>query len=502
MAIRVALGASRGRLARQLLTESVLIGLLGGAAGILVAFVGVPALLALAPAGRIPRIDEVQVNGWVLSFTLVISLVTGILFGVVPAQSGARREPHEALGQGTRLVGGPHQRLRAAFVTAEIALALVLLTGAGLMIKSFILMRSLDTGYDARRVVTMAVDLPSIAYPDATRIQAFHTALLERLARIPGVGAVGAVSFRPMGGMGIMGDFQVEGPSPLPHGYSVDKPTVSSGYFNALGIRLFGGRDFTAADRAGAPGVVVISESVARRVWPGREAVGKRISMSDHPGPRDWLTVIGVVADVVQDAQLSRHSTLYLPYLQTTAAFFINHMTFVVRQRPASGSVAPAMRAALRDIDPAVPAQALQTMDQSLRDTIAEPVFQMRLLATFALLALLLAALGTYGVLTYDVTERTREVAVRVALGAARTDVLRLIVGEAARLVVSGGVIGLVGAVALTRLLRTLLFGVAPIDPATFLIAPLVLGIVALLAAAVPARRAAGVDPMVALRSE
>ncbi|HKE92492.1 MAG TPA: ABC transporter permease, partial [Gemmatimonadales bacterium] len=379
MAVRVALGASRGRIARQLLTESVLIALIGGALGILVAFAGVRALLAMAPAGRIPRIGEVQMNGWVLLFTLAVSVITGILFGVVPARSGARREPHEALGQGMRLVGGPHHRLRSIFVTGEIALALILLTGAGLMIKSFLIMRSLDIGYDASRVVTMAVDLPSIAYPDAARIQAFHTTMLERLSRIPGASAVGAVSFRPMGDVGIMGDFQVEGPSPLPHGYNVDKPTVSPGYFGALGIRILAGRDFTAADRAGAPGVVVVSETVAKQIWPNASAVGRRISMQEHPGPNDWLTVIGVVNDVVQDAALSRHSTLYLPYLQTTSPFFLNHMTFVVRPAPGA-SVATAMRAALRDVDPAVPAQALQTMDQSMMETIAEPVFQMRLL--------------------------------------------------------------------------------------------------------------------------
>ena len=493
IAVRLALGAGRGRIARQLLTESVLIGLLGGATGVLVAFVGVRALLALAPAGRIPRIDEVHMNGWALGFTLAISLVTGILFGVVPALGGARRQPSEALGQGTRVVGGPQQRLRAAFVIAEIALALVLLTGAGLMIKSFILMRSLDTGYDARRVVTMAVDLPSIAYPDATRIQAFHTALLEGLARIPEVEAVGAVSYRPMGDMGIMGDFQVEGPSPLPHGYSVGKPTVSPGYFRALGIRLLAGRDFTAADRTGAPGVVVASESVARRVWPGQEAVGKRISMSDRPGPNDWLTVIGVVADVVQDAQLSRHSTLYLPYLQTTSPFFISHMTFVVRQRPASAPVAPAMRAALRDVDPAVPAQALQTMDESMLDTIAEPVFQMRLLATFALFALLLAALGTYGVLTYDVTERTREIGLRLALGASPGNVLRMVLRRSAAMALGGAAIGVAGALALTRVLSTSLFEVKPTDPATLAAVTGVLVLAALLAGYLPAQRAAGI---------
>src|SRR5437870_5435147 len=450
IALRVALGASRARIVRQLLTESVLIALLGGTAGIIVAFGGVHALLAIAPAGRIPRIDEVHLNGWVLGFTLTVSLVTGILFGVVPARSGARREPREALGHGMRLVGGPHRRLRAGFVTGEIALALVLMTGAGLMIKSFLVMRSLDTGYDASRVVTMAVDLPPIGYAEATRIRAFHTQLLERLARIPGVDAVGAVSFRPMAGMGIMGNFSVQGPTPLPHGYSVDKPTVSPGYFGPLGIRILAGRDFTPADRGGAPGVIVVSQSVARRVWPGQDAVGKRISMQDDPGPNDWLTVIGVVNDVVQDEQLTRHSTIYLPYLQTTSRGFINHMTYVVRPAPGAANVAPAMRAALRDVGRAVPAQALQTMDQSMLETIAEPVFQMRLLTGFALLALLLAALGTYGVLAYDVTERTREIGLRLALGATPGNVLRMVLGRTAALALAGALLGIGGAMLLT----------------------------------------------------
>ncbi len=498
MAVRVALGASRGRIARQLLTESLLIALIGGALGILVAFAGVRGLLAMAPAGRIPRIDEVHMNGWVLLFTLAVSVVTGILFGLVPARSGAQREPHEALGQGLRLVGGPHQRLRAVFVTGEIALALILLTGAGLMIKSFLIMRSLDTGYDASRVVTMAVDLPPIAYPDAARIQAFHTALLERLSRMPGASAVGAVSFRPMGDVGIMGDFQVEGPTPLPHGYTVDKPTVSPGYFASLGIRILAGRDFTTADRAGAPGVVVVSETVARRVWPNASAVGRRISMQDHPGPNDWATVIGVVTDVVQDAALSRHSTVYLPYLQTTSQFFISHMTFVVRPAPGA-SVAAAMRAALRDVDPRVPAQALQTMDQSMMDTIAEPVFQMRLLATFACLALLLAALGTYGVLAYDVTERTREIGLRMALGATPGNVLRMVLGRTALLALLGAALGVAGSLTLTSVLTTSLFEVKPTDPVTLAAVTAILMLAALIAGYLPAQRAAGVRALTTL---
>ena len=499
MAVRIALGASRARIARQLLTESLLIALIGAAAGIFVAFAGVRALLALAPAGRIPRIDEVHLNGWVLGFTLVVAVITGILFGVVPARSGARREPQEALGQGTRLVGGSHHGLRSVLVTAEITLALMLLSGAGLMIKSFLMIRSLDTGYDASRVVTMSVNLPEIAYPDAARLRAFHTALLEQLTRIPGASAVGAVAFRPMSDVGIMGDFVVDGPTPLPHGYTVDKPTVSPGYFAALGIRLLAGRDFTPADRAGAPGVVVVSQTVARRLWPNERAVGKRISMQDQPGPNDWLTVIGVVNDVVQDAQLSRHSTIYLPYLQTSSAGFINQMTFVVRPQPAAGNLAPAMRGALRDVDPAVPAQALQTMDQSMMDTIAEPVFQMRLLATFACLALFLAALGTYGVLAYDVTERTREIGLRMALGATPGTVLRMVLGRTATLAFTGAALGVAGSLMLTRVLTRWLFEVKPTDPATLTAVTVVLLVAALLAGLLPARRAAGVRGLTTL---
>jgi predicted permease len=498
MAVRVALGAGRARIARQLLTESVLIALIGGAAGILVAFAGVRVLLAIAPPDRLPRIGEVHVNGWVLAFTLGVSLITGVLFGLVPAQSAARREPQHALAPGTRLVGGSQHRLRAIFVTGEIALALILLTGAGLMIKSFVIMRSLDTGYDGSGVVTMAVDLP-LAQSDAfdpniaRRFQAFHTALLERLARIPGAAQVGAVSFHPMGNVGIMGDFWVEGPTPLPHGYSVDKPTVSPGYFAALGIRMLEGRDFTPSDRAGAPGVVIVSKTVAQRLWPNESAVGKRISMQEPPGPNDWLTVVGVVNDVVQDAQLTRHSTIYLPYLQANAPFFDSHMTFVVRAAPGAGNLAPAMRAALRDVDPTVPAQDLRTMDASMMDVIAEPVFQMRLLATFACLALLLAALGTYGVLAYDVTERTREIGLRMALGATPGAVLRMVLGRTAVLALAGAAIGVGGSLMLTSVLTKSLFEVKPNDPVTLVAVTALLLLAALAAGYVPAQRAARV---------
>jgi predicted permease len=305
-----------------------------------------------------------------------------------------------------------------------------------------------------------------------------------------------------MGGMGIMGDFAAEDGAALPQGYSVDKPTVSPGYFGAMGIRLARGREFTPRDDNAAPGVVIISESVARRVWPNQDAVGKRLSMANHPGPGDWLTVIGVARDVVQDRELKPHSTVYLPYLQTNAVFFINHMTYVVRTTSGASTVVPAMRAALRDVDATIPAQALQTMDASMLAVVAEPRFQTRLLTTFSILALLLAAIGTYGVLAYDVAERTREIGIRIALGAGTRDVRRLVIGRTLVFATVGILLGAIGALAATRLLARFLFAVTPTDPATFAGTAVVLIGAALGAGIVPALRATRVDPILALRQE
>lgn len=503
LAVRVALGASRDRIVRQLLTESTLLAIIGGALGVLVAFVGVRALIAIAPAGRIPRLDEVRVDGWVLAFSLGVSIATGILFGLVPALNGSRRQPQDELAHASsRTIAGAQSGARNAFAVAQIALALVLLTGAALMVKSFVRMRRVDTGYRADHVITMTVNLSGAAYPDAPHIQQFHTRVLERLRQIPGVAATAGISFRPMQGVGVMGDFVVEGAAPFPHGFSVDKPTVSAGYFGAMGIRVLRGREFSPRVDGTAPGVVIVSESVARKLWPGSMAVGKRISMSDKPGPGDWLTVVGVVSDVVQDADMSRHSTIYLPYLQTTHPFFINQMTYVVRTSGVAAAVAPEMRAALRDVDSAVPAQALQTMDQSMLLAIAEPLFQTRLLVVFSVLALVLAAVGTYGVLSYQVAERRREIAIRVALGAEASRVVRMVIRHTLAFALAGVVVGSMGAVAATRVLSRFLYDVSATDRATFGLAALLLTAVALLAGLVPARRAARVDPLIVLRNE
>ena len=500
MALRVSLGASRGRIVRQLLTESMLVSTVGAAAGVIFAIVGVRAFVAMAPEGQIPRLGEVRVDVSVLAFTLAISMATGLIFGLFPALDSARQEPQQALVQGPRTIG--HGRVRSRFVMTEIALAFVLLTAAGLMIKSFVRMRSVDTGYDASHVVTMAVDLPSASYPDATRLRRFHGAVLERLGSIPGVRSVGAVSYRPMGGMGIIGDFTVDGPSRVEKGYSVDKPTVSPGYFRAMGIRLISGRDFTTQDDGGAPGVAIVSASMARAVWPNEQAIGKRISMEDKPKAGDWLTVIGVVNDVVQDRPLKAHPALYLPYLQTRPIFLLNHMTYVVRADAGTSEIARAMRAALRDVDAAIPAQALESMDASMRAQVAEPLFQARLLTAFSLLALLLAAIGTYGVLAYDVTERRRDIGIRMALGAGSSRVLTGVMARTMSFAVAGIVIGAAGALAATRVLSRLLFEVTPTDPWTFAGTAVLLTAVALLAGFVPARRASRVDPIIALREE
>ena len=503
IAVRVALGASRARIGRQLLTESLLVAVAGGVVGIATAQIGVRVLLAIAPAGRIPRLDEVEVDGWVLVFTIVLSLATGIIFGLVPALQSARRPPADALAHSGRMVGGTQGRLRGALVAAEVALALVLLTGAGLMMKSFTRMRGVEKGYDATHVTRMTADLTNVRYRESSSKRAFHSAMLEKLARIPGVRRAASVSYAPMGGGldGVMGNFVVEGPTPLPRGYSVDKVLLSPGYFATMGIRVLHGRDFTGSDDGNAPAVVIVSETVARRIWPDADAIGKRISMSEQPGPNDWHTVVGVVNDVVQDRSLGKHSTVYLPYLQGSMPWLLGRMTYVVRS-DAGIKVAPAMRDALREVDAAIPAQRLQTMDDAMLEVVAEPLFQTRLLTVFSVLALLLAVIGTYGVLAYDVAERRREIALRLALGATPRAVTLMVLGRTARFALSGAVIGIVASLALTRVLTNSLFEVTPNDPATLATVVAAIFIVALTAGYLPARRASHVEVLTALPQE
>jgi putative ABC transport system permease protein len=503
MALRTALGASRIRLVRQLLTESAIISLAGGVLGVLVAAVGVRALLALAPAGRIPRGEEVMLDGPVLAFTIAVAVGTGLLFGLVPALQGTRRAPRSALNQGARTYSAPGGGVRAALVVTEVALAMVLLAGAGLMMRSFLAMRAVDVGFQPEQVVSMTVDLPETRYPTPELMQRFHAQTLGRLATLPGVVTTGAVNWRPLGDALIQGDFTVDRGTPEKCHCLVAKPVVSPDYFATMGIRVLSGRAFTDRDDAHAPRVVIVSQSVAKRIWPRKDAVGQRVAMTDTPKPEDWYTVIGVVNDVIQETLTSEPApAMYQPYTQARSAFFLGHMTFVVRTTGAEGTTAAAMRGVLGDIDRDQPVQALGGLHQLIAGTIAEPLFQTRLLATFSMLALLLSAIGIYGVLAYAVSERTREIGIRMALGAVGGEVMRMILRRTLVLVLPGIIIGTAGALLLTRVLTHFLFGVTATDPTTFASVAALLVAVALVAALVPARRASRVDPLVALRGE
>jgi predicted permease len=503
MATRAALGAPGSRLLRQMLTESVVLSLAGGIAGVLFAFWGVATLIRLAPPGTLPRTELIQVDRWVLAFTLGLSVITGILFGLLPALQAARQDLRDALTSNGRGVTGSHERLHGLLVVSEIALALMLLTGAGLMTKSFLRLRAVRPGFEPRNVVALTVDLPEQPYRTAQQLKEFDQLMLSRLSNLPGVLAAGAVNWRPLDEMLTKGDFQLEGGRKLPPGFMVDKLCVSAGYLRAMGIRLRRGRDFTDSDDATAPGVVIISQSVAQSLWPGADPIGKRISMEDDPKPQDWLTIIGVVDDVKQRGlAIAFEPATYQPYLQVKESFFLNHVTFTLRAASDTALLAAAAHGVLRQIDKDLPALSLAPMEDLIAATTGEPRFQARLLVIFAVLALLLAAVGIYGVLAYSVAQRTSEIGIRMALGAQSSDVLLMVLRRTFRLVCSGILIGTTGALALTRMLEKFLFEVKPADPATLATVAFILVCAALMACSIPARRATRVDPVVALRHE
>jgi predicted permease len=503
IAVRTALGARRGRVIRQLLTESTLVSVGGAALGVALAAIGVPALLALAPVGKIPRLDEVHLDVWVLAFSLGVGVITGVLFGLVPAIQATGPELRAALGQGGRSLTGRSEAFRSALVISEIALAVVLLTGAGLMLKSFLRMRAVDPGFHPENILTMTVDLPEASYKTASIMRDFHTRTIKGLSNLPGVLAAGAVNWLPLGPALIQGDFHLDGGRRLPQGYLVDKPAVSPDYFRVMGIRLLKGRGFTEQDHHDAPGVAVVSQSVAQTLWLRGDPIGKRISLEDDAKPEDWLTIIGVVDDVRQERLTDRPDpAIYRPYQQVNHPFFLGHMTFVVRTAANPKGVAAAMRGILQEEDRNQPVESMAAMNDLIASKTAEPQFQARLISIFSVLALILSALGIHGVLAYAVAQRTREIGIRMALGAEKSDITHMVLKRSLLLVTMGVALGVAGALAITRVLSNFLFGVRPTDPATFFTVTLVLAAVAILAGVVPAWRATRVDPFVALRSE
>ncbi len=501
IAIRAALGASRWRLIRQLMAESTLLSLAGAMLGLLLSVASVHALSSLLPIENIPARAEIHLDIRVLAFTFGLSLLTGLIFGLAPALRATRRELREGISEGGRNLSIRSDRLRAALVTIEIALALVLLAGAGLLLRSFLRMHAVNPGFRSTNLVVATFDLPRARYQTAAQMQAFDEHILSSLSSLPGTKSVAAVSFLPFG-VGVRGDFQLEGTRHLPADYRVDKPAISSGYFHTMGIQLISGREFTEHDTLSAPGVVVLSESVSRRLWPAGDAVGKRISMEDHPKPQDWLTIVGVVGDVRQQGLTDKQAAvIYQPYGQMKQPGFLEHMSFVAHcENPRV--TAASMPAIVQQVDRDLPTQSVTTMDAIAADSMTGTRSQARLLGIFSLSALVLAAIGIYGVLACSVAERTHEIGIRMALGAEQRDILWQVISRTLALAGTGALIGALGALAVTRVLTKFLFEVTPTDPITFLVVVVILLAVALLSAWAPARSATKVHPLVALRHE
>jgi putative ABC transport system permease protein len=500
--IRAALGAGRGRLIRQLLTESLLIALLGGALGLLLALWGTELITTLGKE-FIPSLSRIEIELPVLAFTLAVSVGAGILFGLAPAIQLSRVELNEGLKEGGRNAGGSmgQRRLRNGLIVAEVAMAVVLLISAGLLIRSVIHLHRASPGFNTGNLLTMNVSLPSAKYPDAPKWVAFYDQISQRIQALPGVQSVGLTSVLPISHNFDRRSFQVE-THPVPRGQEADADTyiVTPGYLRTMQIPLLKGRELTAQDVVGVEPVALISETFARRYWPGDEPLGKRIKFPGSTArPQPWRTIVGVVRDVKQYG-VDKESTmqLYLPEAQLPVSW----LTLAVRTAGDPAQTLGAIRNEIRGVDPDQAVFEVATMEGLLAEAIAKRRFVMILLAGFASLALALAAIGIYGVMGYTVAQRTQEIGVRMAMGAQTGDVLKLVVGQGMRLALGGVAIGLAAACGLTRLMATLLFSVKAIDPLTFGVIALLLIAVALLACYIPARRATKVDPMVALRTE
>lgn len=507
-AIRSALGAGRLRLVRQFLTESILLAGLGGGVGLLLAIWGIDLIVKFIP-DDISRAKDAGFNMTVLGFTLLVSLITGVVFGLAPALQTSRTNLNECLKEGGRdsAAGSRGNRVRKLLVVAEIALASVLLIGAGLMINSFMRLRSVDAGFQPDKLLTMRIILTPSKYPDQPKRAAFFTELLRRVEALPGVQDVGAISWLPLTMRGGSNGFTIEGrPEPPRDQLPIALVRViSPGYFRTMGIPLLRGRAFTEQDTQASPGVVIINEAMARHFWPDEDAVGKRIKMGPFNSNGPWLSIAAISKDVRQyELNAESKPEMYFPYLQATvsgsAAFGIRDL--IVRTSSDPASLATAVRDEVWAVDKDQPVSNIRTMEQIVSGSVSRQRFNMLLLGIFAAVALILAAVGIYGVMSYSVTQRTHEIGVRMALGAQSRDVLRLVVGQGMVLTLVGVGIGLAAAFFLTRLMSSLLFGVSATDPVTFATISAILSVVALGASYMPARRAIKVDPIVALRYE
>jgi putative ABC transport system permease protein len=494
------MGASRWRLFQQLLTESMLIALAGGAAGLLVAYLGLGSLLAVAPAD-LPRVSEVHLDGWVFAFTFLVSLFTGVLFGLAPALEASKAGINEALKEGAgRASSAPGRALlRKLLIVGEFAISLVLLTGAGLMIATLSKLIHSDPGFNPQRMLSVQFWLIGSKYDSSARIEAFNRAVVQRLEAIPGVGSAAVVA----AGLPLErgGNNGVRLPNST-EGYNVDYREISPGFFGAMGIPLLEGRVFSNADSETASKVVIVNQAFVRELYGGRNPLGERIFLSREP-----FEIVGVVGDVKSYLDQPARRTTFIPAAQ--ASYDVSRVfegwfprSVVLRTSVDPLSISRAVREAVAAVDPIVPTGSIRTMNQVLSHSLALRNFMMFLLSLFAALALTLATIGIYGVISYAVSQRTREIGVRMALGAHPRDVLRLILGEGLKLVFAGAALGVVFALLATRFISSMIYGVSATDPLIFLSVITLLVVVSLAACYIPARRAMRVDPIVALRYE
>jgi putative ABC transport system permease protein len=505
LAVRTALGADRGRLVRQLLTESIVLGAAGGFAGLLIAFWGSDMLVALQPEG-IPRLNEVAIDRYVVIFTMGISLLTGLFFGAIPALQMTRGSLATSLKEGGRgnMAAAGSARLRGTLVVAEMALAVMLLAGAGLLIKSFGRLQAVDPGFRPEETLSFELSLPRSTYSEDPQIISFYERLSDRIAALPGVRTVGGVMGLPLSGLRFNISFKVEG---RPEAAPGQEPTMevrvtTPAYFRTLGVPLERGRFFTNADTAEAPRVVILSQAAVKKYFRDEDPIGKRIELGWGRGKdqkRAGGEVVGIVGDVKElglDEEFP--AEIYLPMRQWP----VGRMAIVARTAVPPMTIAPQVKQVVQELDANLPVNQIRTVEDVVAESIAQPRFYMLLLGAFAVVALALAAIGIFGVMSYTVSQRTREIGIRMALGAQGGSVVSMVVRQAMILAATGLALGTVAALALSRTMTTLLFDMSPTDPVTFATVAGVLGFVAFLASYVPARRAANVDPIDALRAE
>jgi putative ABC transport system permease protein len=503
-AIRSALGAGQGRLVRQFLTESLLLAVLGGLAGLLLSKWGVD-WLAVVARKQFPQLPEIGLDNRVLGFTLLVSLLTGVIFGLAPALQAVRVNVQTALKESGPSATGQRQGLRSLLVVSEVALAVVLLVGAGLLINSFFRLQRVNPGFNPENLLTLNIALPNAKYGTPHQQVAFFQQTLQRIAALPGVQAAGAVNDLPFSGSRSRSSFSIDGRTQQPNeSWDADARLISPDYFRAMGMQLSAGRAFTGRDEKDGPGVVIINQTMARRFWPNADPLGKRLTIGMGQeqqlyGKAPSREIVGIVGDLKhQDLTGANEPEMYVPYQQASSPV----MSLVVRGRGDSSKLTNAIRGAVREVDREQPISSVLLMEERLARAVATERLNTFLLALFAAVALLLAASGIYGVMAYTVTQSTRELGIRMALGAQQQDVLKLVLGQGLLLTAIGLAVGVAASFALTHLMRGLLFGITPTDPLVFSSAPLLLTLVALLACYVPARRATKVDPIIALRYE